>query len=241
MATETSGIWKTWREDVCCVFERDPAARSRLEVLLAYPGVHALLLHRVSHRLWRRGWRLSGRLISFAARMFTGIEIHPGAEIGRRFFIDHGTGVVIGETAQVGDDCTIYHGVTLGGTTWSQGKRHPTLGNGVMIGAGAKILGALDIGDNAMVGSNSVVIRDVPAGRTVVGIPAKVVRLKEAGEPNPYGIDLNHHLIPDPVGHAIGCLMRRIHQLERQQVAQLECDDCETDTACPDRAGGKGV
>lgn len=241
MSIEKSGIWRTLAEDVACVFERDPAARSRLEVLLAYPGVHALLLHRLAHGFWRRRWRVAARLISHFARMITSIEIHPGARIGRRFFIDHGTGVVIGETACVGDDCTIYHGVTLGGTTWSQGKRHPTLGNGVMVGAGAKILGALDIGDNAMVGANSVVIRDVPAGRTVVGIPAKVVRLKEAGEPNPYGIDLNHHLIPDPVGHAIGCLMRRIHQLERNRVAELECDECETDTACPDRASGNGA
>lgn len=240
MENASPGIWKILVEDVSCVFERDPAARSRIEVLLAYPGVHALLLHRIAHRCWRGGWRLLARLLSHGARLLTGIEIHPGAEIGRRFFIDHGTGVVIGETARVGDDCTLYHGVTLGGTSWSQGKRHPTLGNGVMVGAGAKILGPLNIGDKAMVGANSVVIRDVPAGRTVVGIPAKVVRLKEAGEPNPYGIDLNHHLIPDPVGHAIACLMRRIHQLERQQTAELECEQCETDTACPDRAGGNG-
>ena len=163
------------REDIQCVFERDPAARSVWEVLTCYPGFHALQLHRFSHTLWRLKLRWLARLSSHVARFLTGIEIHPGATIGRRVFIDHGMGVVIGETAEVGDDCTLYHGVTLGGVSWNQGKRHPTLGKGVVVGAGAKILGPFLVGDGAKVGSNSVVVKAVPAGATVVGIPARVV------------------------------------------------------------------
>jgi len=164
------------REDIRCVFERDPAARTTWEVLTCYPGFHARTLHRLSHRLWC--WKLKwlGRFVSHLARWLTGIEIHPAAVIGRRFFIDHGMGVVIGETAEIGDDVTLYHGVTLGGTTWNKGKRHPTLGNGVIAGAGAKILGPILVGDNAKIGSNAVVVRDVPAGATAVGIPARVLR-----------------------------------------------------------------
>ena len=163
------------REDIQCVFERDPAARTVWEVLTCYPGFHALQLHRFSHVLWRAGLRWLARFMSHGIRFLTGIEIHPGAAIGRRVFIDHGMGVVIGETAEIGDDCTLYHGVTLGGVSWKQGKRHPTLGKGVVVGAGAKILGPFTVGDGAKIGSNSVVVKAVPAGATVVGIPARVV------------------------------------------------------------------
>ena len=166
------------REDIQCVFERDPAARSVFEVLTCYPGFHALQWHRMSHAFWTAGLRWLARFTSHVARFFTGVEIHPGATIGRRVFIDHGMGVVIGETAEIGDDCTLYHGVTLGGVSWNKGKRHPTLGKGVVVGAGAKILGPFTVGDGAKVGSNSVVVKAVPPGATVVGIPARMV---EAG------------------------------------------------------------
>jgi serine O-acetyltransferase len=171
-------MFRKTREDIQCVFERDPAARSVWEVLTCYPGFHALQMHRFSHSLWRMGLRWLARFMSHIARFLTGIEIHPGATIGRRVFIDHGMGVVIGETAEIGDDCTLYHGVTLGGVSWNTGKRHPTLGQGVVVGAGAKILGPFTVGDGAKVGSNSVVVKAVPAGATVVGIPARIV---EAG------------------------------------------------------------
>ena len=166
------------REDIQCVFERDPAARSVWEVMTCYPGFHALQLHRFSHVLWRAKLRWLARFSSHVARFLTGIEIHPGASIGRRVFIDHGMGVVVGETAEIGDGCTLYHGVTLGGVSWNKGKRHPTLGRDVVVGAGAKILGPFIVGDGAKVGSNSVVVKAVPAGATVVGIPARIV---EAG------------------------------------------------------------
>ena len=163
------------REEIRVVFDRDPAARSAWEIITCYPGFHALLFHRLSHRLW--GWDLKwlARFLSHVGRWLTGIEIHPGATIGRRFFIDHGMGVVIGETALIGDDCTLYHGVTLGGTSWNKGKRHPTLGDGVVVGAGAKILGPITIGRGAKVGSNAVVVKDVPDGATAVGIPARIL------------------------------------------------------------------
>jgi serine O-acetyltransferase len=163
------------REDIACVFERDPAARSAWEVLTCYPGFHALTLHRLSHWLWGQRLRWLARLLSHMTRMLTGIEIHPGATIGRRVFIDHGMGVVIGETAVIFDECTLYHGVTLGGTSWNRGKRHPTLERGVVIGAGAKVLGPITVAEGAKVGSNAVVVRDVPAGTTAVGIPARIV------------------------------------------------------------------
>jgi serine O-acetyltransferase len=164
------------REDIAVVFDRDPAARTRWEVLTCYPGLHALVWHRwVAHRLWGWGARWLARWLAHWARWLTGIEIHPGARVGRRVFIDHGMGVVIGETAEISDDCTLYHGVTLGGTSWNPGKRHPTLGRGVVIGAGAKVLGPIVVGDGAKIGSNAVVVRDVPAGATAVGIPARIL------------------------------------------------------------------
>jgi len=163
------------REDIRCVFDRDPAARTMWEVLTCYPGFHALTFHRLAHALWGAGFKWLGRLVSHISRFLTGIEIHPGATIGRRVFIDHGMGVVIGETAEIGDDCTLYHQVTLGGVSWNKGKRHPTLGKGVVVGAGAKILGPFEVGDGARIGSNSVVVKPVPPGATVVGIPARIV------------------------------------------------------------------
>ncbi len=162
------------KEDINSVFDRDPAARHTIEILTAYPGLHALLIHRVSHRLWTYGLKWLARMTAHFARFITGIEIHPGAVIGRRFFIDHGMGVVIGETAEIGDDVTLYHGVTLGGTSWEKGKRHPTLENGVVVGAGAKVLGQINIGEDARGGSDAVVVKDVASATTVVGIPARV-------------------------------------------------------------------
>lgn len=163
------------KEDISVVFERDPAARTHWEIITTYPGVHALIIHRFSHWIWRKRFFWIARFISHITRWLTGIEIHPGATIGRRVFIDHGMGVVIGETAVIHDDCTLYHGVTLGGTSWNKGKRHPTLEQGVVIGAGAKILGPITIGAGAKIGSNAVVVKDVPAGATAVGIPARIL------------------------------------------------------------------
>ncbi|WP_205738517.1 serine O-acetyltransferase [Billgrantia endophytica] len=236
-----------WREDIRCVFQRDPAARTPFEVLTTYPGVHAVMAHRLAHRLWRAEWRYPARLLSFLARLVSNVDIHPGARIGARLFIDHGAGVVIGETAEIGEDVTLYHGVTLGGTSWHKGKRHPTLGDGVLVGAGAKILGPITIGAQARVGANSVVVCEVPPACTVVGIPGKVVKVREAGRLNPYGVDLDHHLIPDPVGKAIACLLERLDSLEKrveagdpivsgsQQQLYQSCDPdndiCENDCA----------
>lgn len=205
-----------WRDDIRCVFGRDPAARNVLEVLTTYPGIHAILVHRLSHRLWQAGFHFVARILSYLTRFWTNIDIHPGAVIGRRFFIDHGAGVVIGETAVVGDDVTLYHGVTLGGTSWHQGRRHPYLGNGVLIGAGAKILGAITLGDNVRVGANSVVVDNIPANQTVVGMPARIVQAKAGGKMNPNKIDLDHHRIPDVVGQAIASLIERIEVLENE-------------------------
>ena len=172
-------FFRRLREDIKCVFERDPAARHTLEIVTCYPGVHSLPLHRVSHKLWNLKLKLIARLLSNIGRFITGIEIHPGAKIGRRFFIDHGMGVVIGETAEIGDDCTLYHGVTLGGTSWKKGKRHPTLGNNIIIGAGAKVLGPIHIGENARIGCNAVVVNSVSPGTTIIGVPGRPI-----GQPN---------------------------------------------------------
>jgi serine O-acetyltransferase len=173
-------MFKHIKEDISIVFERDPAARTHWEILTTYPGVHALLMHRLSHWLWKKRMFWPARFNSHIGRWLTGIEIHPGATIGRRMFIDHGMGVVIGETAVVGDDCTVYHGVTLGGTSWNKGKRHPTLENGVVIGAGAKVLGPITIGAGAKIGSNAVVVKDVPMNATAVGIPARILEEADA-------------------------------------------------------------
>jgi serine O-acetyltransferase len=223
------------KEDIACVFERDPAAQSAFEVLTTYPGVHAVLIHRLSHTCWNAGYLWLARFIAHICRFLTGIEIHPGAQIGRRFFIDHGMGVVIGETAIIGDDCTLYHGVTLGGTTWDKGKRHPTLHNGVVIGAGAKVLGPIEIGAGARVGSNSVVLKPVPAGATVVGIPghimdtrskmAKTERDKIASKMgfDAYGTTAD---MPDPVAYAINRMLDHIHSLDKQiEIMQKALND----------------
>lgn len=220
------------REDLKVVFDRDPAARNTLEVLTAYPGVHALILHRLSHALWEFGAKWLARLLAHVARWFTGIEIHPGAQIGRRFFIDHGMGVVIGETAVIGDDCTLYHGVTLGGTSWQKGKRHPTLGKGVVVGAGAKVLGPIEIGDGARIGSNAVVVKAVPDDSTVVGVPGRLIERKKAP------VDTEHRErmaskmgfdaygatqdAPDPVAHAINCMLDHLHVVETRM--KLMCE-----------------
>jgi serine O-acetyltransferase len=213
-AASRPGLFALLKEDLACVFQRDPAARSTWEVLTTYPGVHAVLLHRVSHGLWQRGWRYPARLLSFLARTFTNIDIHPGATIGCRFFIDHGACVVIGETAEIGDDVTLYHGVTLGGTSWSKGKRHPTLADGVVVGAGAKILGPIRIGERVRIGANSVVVKEVPADCTVVGVPGRIVENRTARASN--GISLDHNLLPDPVARSIACLVERIESLEKE-------------------------
>lgn len=219
------------QEDIGCVCQRDPAARSQFETLLTYPGIHAVIWHRIAGRLWQRGWRFSARLLSWFGRFLTNVDIHPGARIGRRFFIDHGAGVVIGETARIGDDVTLYHGVTLGGTTWRAGKRHPTLGDGVVVGAGAKILGAIEIGAHARIAANSVVIHAVPPDATVVGIPARVVIPRHRRQPSRDGVDLNHHLIPDPVGRVMECLMARIDDLEKR-LAQTQIAPAPTLGGC---------
>ncbi len=232
------------REDVAVVFERDPAARSWWEVVTLYPGLHAVWAHRLAHRLWRRGWHWPARALAHLARWFTGIEIHPGARIGRRFFIDHGMGVVIGETAEIGDDCTLYHGVTLGGTSWEKGKRHPTLGRDVVVGAGAKILGPVTIGDGARIGSNAVVVKDVPAGATVVGVPGRQVvkRRDEAVDArrqamarkmgfDAYGLTRD---MPDPVAQAIHCMLDHLHQVDARMEAMcktLKAMGAEVDTS----------
>jgi serine O-acetyltransferase len=214
-------MWDLLKEDIDSVLARDPAARNRVEVMFTYPGLHALLLHRLAHRLWRHRCKFWARFLSYVARMITNVDIHPGATIGRRFFIDHGAGVVIGETAEVGDDVTLYHGVTLGGTSHSKGKRHPTLEDEVLIGAGAKILGPVRLGKGVHVGANSVVISDVPAGMTVVGIPGRIVLPPEARHLTEHGIDLDHHLMPDPVGKALNAMSERIALLEAR-LAELE-------------------
>jgi len=225
-------MFQRLREDINSVFDRDPAARNFLEVLTNYPGLHALLIHRLSHWLWRKNLKWLARSLSTFSRWLTGVEIHPGAKIGRRFFIDHGMGVVIGETAEVGDDVTLYQGVTLGGTSWNKGKRHPTLADGVIVGAGAKILGPFTVGAGAKIGSNAVVTKEVPAGATVVGIPGKIVKRTEPDaaevlEVDPerreamrrkfgfdaYGISED---MPDPVARSIQAMLDHMHAVDER-------------------------
>jgi serine O-acetyltransferase len=236
------------REDIQCVFERDPAARSVWEVLTCYPGFHALQMHRFSHTLWRMKLRWLARFSSHIGRFLTGVEIHPGAAIGRRVFIDHGMGVVIGETAEIGDDCTLYHGVTLGGVSWDRGKRHPTLGKSVVVGAGAKILGPFTVGDGAKVGSNSVVVKAVPAGATVVGIPARIV---EAGPSHgevgrmafdAYAVSAD---LDDPLNKVLVALGSRTEDIDgrlAEILRRLEGLESEDSESGPNRrtAGGRG-
>jgi serine O-acetyltransferase len=212
-------VFRAIREQIDTIFREDPAAKSVLEIFLCYPGFHAILAHRFAHKLYRLRVPLLPRVISQISRFLTGIEIHPGATIGRRFFIDHGSGVVIGETSEIGDDVLLYQGVTLGGTGHERGKRHPTLGNNVVVGTGAKILGNIRIGDNVKVGAGSVVVHPVPDHSTVVGIPGRVVRIR------PEGGVLEHGRLPDPEGQAIDDLARRVAQLEetlRQMIAEHE-------------------
>ena len=247
------------REDIHCVFDRDPAARTVFEILTTYPGVHAVLMHRLNHALWNRGLKWLARWLAGLARWFTGIEIHPAAVIGRRFFIDHGMGVVIGETAEIGDDCTLYHGVTLGGTSWDKGKRHPTLGNNVVIGAGAKVLGPIRIGNGVRIGSNSVVLKDIHDLATVVGVPGRVVEQREQAAPSEsqaaiarkmgfdaYGLTRD---MPDPVASAINAMLDHVHVMDQRledvcrglkglgaEVADMqmpELGSCEIKTASP--------
>lgn len=198
------------------VFERDPAARHAFEVLTTYPGVHAILLYRLSHACWKVGLKWIARVISYFSRWVTGVEIHPGAKLGHRLFIDHGMGVVIGETAEVGDDCTLYHGVTLGGTSWNKGKRHPTLGNNVVIGAGAKVLGPITVADGARIGSNSVVVKDVEQGSTMVGLPAHAVGSAEYNRVNGRFDAYGHQpSADDPVAVAIHGLCQQLQLVDR--------------------------
>lgn len=211
------------REDIQSVFHRDPAARNAFEVLTCYPGLHAVWLHRLAHALWTSGWKWLARMVSNFGRWMTGIEIHPGAKIGRRFFIDHGLGIVIGETAEIGDDVTIYQGVTLGGTSWNKGKRHPTLADGVVVGAGAKVLGPFTVGAGAKVGSNAVVTKEVPPGATVVGIPGRIIMKDDADQAakrqamaeklgfDAYGVSQD---MPDPVARAIGQLLDHLQAVD---------------------------
>ena len=200
------------RRDVRAVLERDPAARSTFEVVLCYPGVHALAFHRIAHAIWWRGWRIPARFLSQVARFLTGIEIHPAAKIGSGLFIDHGMGVVIGETAEVGENVTLLQGVTLGGTSLKREKRHPTLGDNVVVGAGAKIIGAFKIGDGSRIGAGSVVVREVPTNSVVVGVPGRVTY--RDGQRVAGGIDLDQTDLPDPLSKAIEQLVERIRALE---------------------------
>jgi serine O-acetyltransferase len=208
--------FRLMREDIAAVLERDPAARSKLEIVLLYSGLHALWWYRIHHWMWKHGWRFLARTLSQLARWLTGVEIHPGATIGRRFFIDHGMGVVIGETAEVGDDVTLYQGVTLGGTTLNRGKRHPTIGNGVVIGGGAKILGNIHIGDNCRIGAGSVVLRNVPTDSTVVGVPGHIIFRNGKRV-----VITDPKLINDPLSEALAAVATEVKIL-REKVSQLE-------------------
>jgi serine O-acetyltransferase len=218
-----TSFFKDIRDDINSIYDRDPAARNFFEIITTYPGVHAIIFHRLTHKLYKYNLKWLARIISNIVRWYTGIEIHPGAVIGHRFFIDHGTGIVIGETAEIGDDVTMYHGVTLGGTTWKKGKRHPTLGNNVVIGAGAKVLGPIIVGNHARIGSNSVVTKDVPDNATVVGVPGRVIEKKQDNKHaqraetakkmgfDAYGVAED---APDPVATAINCMLDHIHVMD---------------------------
>jgi serine O-acetyltransferase len=259
--TDDMSRWQRLKEDIYCVFDRDPAARNVFEVISTYPGVHSLLLHRFSHWLWNKDLKWFARFFSMFNRWATGIEIHPAAQIGRRFFIDHGMGVVIGETAQIGDDVTLYHGVTLGGTSWNGGKRHPTLANNVVVGAGAKILGPVLVDEGARIGSNAVVVKEVAAGATVVGVPGRLVKthmtedekqqhkLAQSVGFDSYGTS---NATNDPVATAIHGLIEHI-QAQDKRIESLtktiekmggdcpemrlpDLDECELDTAQSDKS-----
>ena len=211
-------MWEGLKEDIRTIKERDPAAKNAVEVFLCYPGLHAIWLHRIAHALYQRGWFTTARLVSHFSRLFTGIEIHPGAKIGRRLFIDHGMGVVIGETSEIGDDCLIYKGVVLGGTTLERKKRHPTLGNRVIIGSNSTVLGAITIGDGARIGSGSVVVKPVPAGATVVGVPGRIV---ESLTPEKEELDFEHGNLPDPLSDIMKMLLQ-LHSKLEDRVKRLE-------------------
>lgn len=224
------------REEIGVVFDRDPAARNTWEVLTCYPGLHAMLFHRLAQSLWHAGLKWLARLVSHFSRWLTGIEIHPGAMIGRRFFIDHGMGVVIGETAEIGDDCTLYHGVTLGGTSWNKGKRHPTLDKGVVVGAGAKILGPITIGEGARIGSNAVVVKDVPPGATAIGIPARIVEAQAAAQNGRFAAYAVVKDLNDPVAIAMHELIGHCADTDKRIehiLAELKRLGCKADTAEP--------
>jgi serine O-acetyltransferase len=214
-------MWERLKEDIQTIRERDPAARNAVEIFLCYPGLHAIWFHRIAHFLYRRKWYTTARLISHFNRWFTGIEIHPGAKFGRRLFIDHGMGVVVGETTEIGDDCLIYKGVVMGGTTLEKKKRHPTLGNRVIVGSNSTILGAITIGDGARIGSGSVVVKPVPPGATVVGVPGRIV---ESLTPEKEDLDFEHGNLPDPLSDIMKMLLQLHNKLE-ERVKRLENQD----------------
>ncbi|MGO8987776.1 MAG: serine O-acetyltransferase [bacterium] len=214
-------MWERFKEDIRTIIDRDPAAKNVVEIFLCYPGLHAIWLHRIAHFLYQKGWFTTARLVSHFSRWFTGIEIHPGAKIGRRLFIDHGMGVVIGETTEIGDDCLIYKGVVLGGTTLEKKKRHPTLGNRVIIGSNSTVLGAITIGDGARIGSGSVVVKSVPAGATVVGVPGRIV---ESLTPEKEELDFEHGNLPDPLSEIMKMLLQ-LHSKLEERVKRLETQE----------------
>jgi len=221
------------KNDIHAAFGRDPAARNMIEIALCYPGLHAIWIYRISNQLWNNGHKLAGRLLSHFARLMTGIEIHPGATIGEGVFIDHGMGVVIGETAEIGDNVTIYHGVTLGGISWEKVKRHPTIGNNVVIGAGAKILGNIKIGDNSTVGANSVVVVEVPANSTVVGIPGRIV---SGTKTTPQALAYpDTSKLPDPITNAIKNILDQVHVLEKSMDVLKQETPGHLCKACPEK------
>ena len=219
-------FWTRLKEDIQTIKERDPAAKNYVEILLCYPGLHAIWFHRLAHGLYQAKWYTTARLVSHVSRWFTGIEIHPGAQIGRRLFIDHGMGVVIGETSEIGDDCLIYKGVVLGGTTLVKKKRHPTIGNRVIIGSNSTVLGAITIGDGARIGSGSVVVKPVPSGATVVGVPGRIV---ESLTPEKLELDFEHGNLPDPLSDVVKMLLQLNNKLE-ERVKRLENQEAKGDS-----------